>query len=312
VPAAENPEQDVLVVGAGPAGLECAVTLGKRGFRRVHLIDGDRELGGSLRWISRLPGLSEWSRVISYRASQLQRLKNVEVILGAPLDVEDVLTYGAELVVCATGSRWSGDGINPISHAPIPGWEAAGEALFTPEEIMVAGRRPAEGSRVVIIDGDGYFMGASLAELLATEGHQVTILSMWGSVAPLCDTTLEGDLLRRRLFELGVGSHSGVTVERVEAERVVASHNWGQALEVACDAVVMVTQRRSSDELYRGLIAEPDRLEAEEIKQVFRAGDCVAPRLIADAIFDGHRLAREIETPTPAWPLPHLRERASV
>ncbi len=54
---AANADNDVLIVGAGPAGMECAIVLAKRGMRRVHLVDADKEIGGSMRWISQLPGL---------------------------------------------------------------------------------------------------------------------------------------------------------------------------------------------------------------------------------------------------------------
>jgi dimethylamine/trimethylamine dehydrogenase len=74
------------------------------------------------------------------------------------------------------------------------------------------------------------------------------------------------------------------------------------------DAVVLVTQRVSEDSLYHALRADPDRLAREGISGLFRIGDCVEPRLIADSIFDGHRLAREIDSDDPANPLPFVRE----
>ena len=68
VPAAKGHAEDsVLVVGGGPAGLECAMTLGKRGYR-VMLAEARRELGGRVALESRLPGLSSWGRVRDYRA----------------------------------------------------------------------------------------------------------------------------------------------------------------------------------------------------------------------------------------------------
>ena len=68
---AANNENDVLVIGAGPAGMECAMVLGKRGMRRVHLVDSGPEPGGHLRWVTTLPGLGTWSRVTQYRQSQI-------------------------------------------------------------------------------------------------------------------------------------------------------------------------------------------------------------------------------------------------
>ena len=61
---AENRDRDVLVVGSGPAGMECAIVLGKRGFRRVHLVEAEPEIGGIMRWIPQLPGRGEWGRVL--------------------------------------------------------------------------------------------------------------------------------------------------------------------------------------------------------------------------------------------------------
>src|SRR3990170_3448966 len=77
---AQNADRDVLVVGAGPAGMECAIVLGKRGFRRVHLVGAGDEIGGGLSWIPQLPGLGEWARVVNWRRVQLDKLENVEVL----------------------------------------------------------------------------------------------------------------------------------------------------------------------------------------------------------------------------------------
>ena len=73
---------------------------------------------------------------------------------------------------------------------------------------------------------------------------------------------------------------------------------------------MLVTQREPCDALYHELRADPERLASEGIEAVYRIGDCVAPRLIAENIFDGHRLAREIDTADPATPLPFLRRAA--
>ena len=70
-----TPSRGVLVVGAGPAGMECAMVLGKRGMERVHLVDAGDDIGGCMRWITRLPGLGEWGHVIDYRRVQLDRLR---------------------------------------------------------------------------------------------------------------------------------------------------------------------------------------------------------------------------------------------
>ena len=75
------------------------------------------------------------------------------------------------------------------------------------------------------------------------------------------------------------------------------------------DGVVLITQRNSNDAIYHELREDPERLEREGISGLYRIGDCVEPRLIADCIFDGHRLGREIDSDDPATPLPFAREK---
>ena len=305
---AANAENDVLVVGAGAAGMECALVLGRRGMRSVHLVEAEADLGGTMRWIPRLPGLGEWGRLVNYRRVQLDKLRNVEVLTGLRLDASGVLDYGADLVVVATGSSWSADGLNGVTHEPIPGAVAGGAHVLTPELVMVGGARP-QGPEVVVYDCDGYFIGPGLAELLALEGFSVELVTPLSQVAPFCDSTLEGTMLRQRLHEVGVRFRRSTTVAAIDGGRLAVLDEFGAATGLACDSVVLVTQRCSEDALYRQLAESPEALAAAEIRGLYRVGDCVAPRMLADAVFDGHRLGREIDSPDPSRPLPYLRER---
>jgi dimethylamine/trimethylamine dehydrogenase len=305
---AENRDRDVLVVGAGPAGLECAIVLGKRGFRRVHLVEAEAEVGGCMRWIPQLPGLGEWARVLNWRAVQLSKLPNVEVITGARLGAGDVREYGAEIVIVGTGARWAGDGRNYLTHAPIPGADASLPHVLTPEQVMLEGKAPP-GERVVVFDGEGYFTAAGLAEKLAGDGFSVELVTCLEKIAPICDETLEGPLLRQHLHDLGIGQRAGVMLTGIEPGRLAATDEFGDDLELEADAVVLCTQRLSNEDLYLDLQADEEALRAEGLEAVYRIGDCVAPRIVAEAIFDGHRLAREIDSPDPSVPLPYKRER---
>jgi dimethylamine/trimethylamine dehydrogenase len=305
---AENADRDVLVIGAGPAGLECAIVLGKRGMRRVHLVDAADEIGGCMRWIPRLPGLGEWARFLNWRSVQLSKLGNVEVITRTELDARGAREYGAEIVVVATGARWATDGLNAITHEPIPGADASLAHVLTPEQVMLDGKRPA-GERVVVFDGEGYFTGAGMAELLAGEGFRVDLVTCLERVSPVCDETLEGPLLRQHLHELGIGQRAGVLLTGIEPGRIAATDEFGVPFELEADAVVLVTQRLSNEEPYLELAADEEALAAEGIEAVYRIGDCVAPRIVAEAAFEGHRLAREIDSENPARPLPYRRER---
>jgi dimethylamine/trimethylamine dehydrogenase len=308
---ATNAERPVLVVGAGPAGMECAIVLAKRGFAAVHLVEAEPEIGGRLRWIRRLPTLGEWGRIVDWRAIQLAKLDAVEVITSRRLDTNDVLGYGAQIVVVATGSSWRGDGVQPYQREPIAGVDSGLAHVLTPEQVMVDGKRPP-GKRVVVYDTDGYYVAAGLAELLAAAGHEVDLVTTYPVVSPESDATLEGDRLRRQLHEVGVRVHRGVTLDAVDVAAVRGLNEFDEPWSLSTDGLVVVTQQRSDDALYRALTADADRLTSAGIQQVFRIGDAVAPRPISEAIFDGHRLAREIDEADPSQPLPYLRERVRI
>ncbi len=163
---------------------------------------------------------------------------------------------------------------------------------------------------MVVYDCEGYFMGAGLAELLAAEGHEVVLATPHELVAPLCYETLEGYRLRHHLHEIGVEMITETAVQSIGEGALCCLGPFGQELEIEAEGVVLVTQRLARDELYLELSATPvDALLAEGVEGVYRVGDCVAPRMLGDAIFDGHRLGREIDSGDPSVPLPYLRER---
>ncbi|MFN8185983.1 MAG: FAD-dependent oxidoreductase [Gaiellales bacterium] len=249
------------------------------------------------------PGLGEWARVVNYRKIQIAKLPNVEFIPRTRLDAADVRNYGADIVVVATGARWADDGLNPFSHGPIPGADASQPWQLTPEQIMVDGK-PVPGDRVVVLDNDGYFMGVSLAERLALEGKTVTVVSHLGHVAQYMHYTMERPDMIRRLRRLGVhelGEHGVVSIEPGQVT-CVDLYKEDKVTQLEADAVVLVTARRSDEALFR-------ELEETDGLAVYRIGDCEAPRLIADCVFSGHRLAREIDSDDPATPKAFIRER---
>ena len=138
---AENADKDVLVVGAGPAGMECAMVLGKRGMsaraprrgRQNRRLGWDHSTAGS----RSCPGLGEWARVVNYRKIQLDKLRNVEFIPDTTLDADGVIEYGAEIVVIATGGTGPPTGSTAATHdadSRAPTRRSAWQ--LTPEQIM--------------------------------------------------------------------------------------------------------------------------------------------------------------------------------
>lgn len=328
---AANADLSVLVVGAGPAGTECAIVLGKRGFSAVHLVEAQEEIGGRLRWVRRLPTLGDWGRITDWRAVQLGKLPGVEVITGRRLTAADVLDYGADLVVLATGSSWRGDGVQPGQPGPISGAGAGLDHVLTPEQVA-AGQRPG-GPRVIVYDADGYFVAPGIAELLAAEGFSVRVVTPFPVLSPVSDDTLEGEMLRGHLHRLGVRVQRGITVTGIGARRAGgdaegfwaargqdAAGSWlvrghdeqEEPWAAGCDGIVLVTQQASDDRLYRELTRDRAALQDAGIQAVYLIGDAVAPRMISEAVFDGHRLAGEIDQPDPARPAAYRREPADL
>jgi dimethylamine/trimethylamine dehydrogenase len=122
--APRGSEGTVLVVGAGPAGLEAALSAARRGSE-VHLAEASTELGGRVTREAALPGLREWLRVRDWRVGQLNKLANVHIYRDSPLDVGNILEFGARHVVIATGSRWRRDGVGRANGAPVAGFDGA-------------------------------------------------------------------------------------------------------------------------------------------------------------------------------------------
>jgi dimethylamine/trimethylamine dehydrogenase len=245
---------------------------------------------------------------VNYRRIQIDKLENVEVLTGLRLTAESVLDYGAEIVVLATGSRWAGDGLNGITQEPIRGVDASFPHVLTPEQIMLE-QKPA-GKRVLVFDTDGYFMAVGMAEKLANEGRQVTYMAPFPTLAPYTQFTLEAPRLNRGLRGLGVKIVTEHVLTAVDPGRAVSVSAWDSAEhDWEVDSVVVVTQRLSNDSLAEELESDAERVAAAGISGLYQIGDCYAPGLIAESIFSGHRLAREIDSPNPAVPLPFIRER---
>lgn len=308
---ASNANKSVLVVGAGPAGLECATVLGKRGMASVHLVEAEAEVGGVMRWIPKLPGLGEWSRVVDYRKSQLRKLRNVELISEERLDAGAVFEYGADLVIVATGSTWATDGLNNVDHKPIPGADAALPWQYTPDQLMQHGK-PVTGESILVYDCEGYFMGASVAERLALDGHRVRLVCPGDRAADYTRHTGEWYSIASTLDRLGVEIDAGwrileISEGTISATRTDLEH---RRRDWQVDGVVLVTQRNSAGELWDALSSDRDRLSDNDISGIYRIGDCVVPRFVSEAVFDGHRLAREIDAVAPEFALPYLREGA--
>ena len=291
-------EESVLIVGAGPSGLEAARALGQRGYA-VTLAEAKAEGGGRVAVESRLPGLSEWRRVADYRLYQIGQMPNVGLFYDSRLSADEVLEFGADHVVIATGSKWARHGIGRANRRPIPA--AEGAVVLTPDEIS-AGQRP-EGP-VVVFDDDHYYIGGLMAEKLRLEGLDVTYVPPAADVSHWTHNTMEQARIQTRLMELGVRIVPLHNLAAIHADHVELACLFTEARQtLPSKAVVMVTMREAEDGLYHALMEKG----AAGPRSVTRIGDCLAPGTIAAAVYAGHRYARELGEP-PAEGVPFRRE----
>ena len=281
----------VLVIGAGPAGLEAALSAARRGHE-VHLAEATSELGGRVSCESRLPGLSEWARVRDWRVTQLERMGNVSVYRESALEAELVLEFGARHVAIATGATWRRDGVGRDSGFPLPGFD--GQSVLTPGDIM-AGRTPASGP-VIVWDDDHYYLGGVLAELCRNMGFEVTLVTPAAMVSAWTANTLEALPIARRIARLGIDVLPYTSVVGLNGEKVqLVSVLTGAASELPCGSLVTVTARLPADDLFAGLEQVRDRWQGSGIVTVTRIGDCWAPSTIQQAVYSGHKWARELD-----------------
>jgi dimethylamine/trimethylamine dehydrogenase len=291
----------VLVVGAGPAGLEAAMSLGQRGYQVVLAEAAPRELGGRVVLEARLPGLATWIRVLDYRLAQLRRLHNVEIARGSTVSAEEIIRYDFDHVAVATGARWRSDGVGRVSPHPLP--VAVGLEVLTPDDLL-RGTLPA-GDRVVIYDDDHYYMGGALAELLAAAGKQVTIVTPQALVSAWTENTMEQRRIHARLVAAGVTIElsRALCAAGRDALRFACVYT-DRETTVAADALVLVTARLPNDEL----ASELAQAESGPVVQVI--GDALAPGTVAQAVWDGHRYAEELDDPAAQDPdrVPFRRE----
>ena len=279
----------VLVVGAGPAGLECALSLGRRGYE-VTLAEAADELGGRLRFETRLPGLAAWGRVLDWRRGQLERLANVNVYRGNRLSAADILELAPTHVVLATGARWTRLLYSPLE---VPAGELAGPDVFTPDDVAAGAR--LEGP-VVVYDYDNYYMGSVLAEHLAREGHSVSYVTPAGHASAWSIMSNEQPQVHRALFASGIALHTlarvvGFARGELHLERQFTS----VPLVLPCGSLIIVGARLAEDTLQRALAARADELTAAGIRSVTAIGDALAPGAIVHAVYSGHRYARELD-----------------
>jgi 2,4-dienoyl-CoA reductase-like NADH-dependent reductase (Old Yellow Enzyme family)/thioredoxin reductase len=276
----------VVVVGGGPAGLEAARVSGLRGHR-VTLLEARDALGGAFALWSSLPGRSAFTQAIDWWQRELERL-GVRVQLGTAASAESVLAESPDAAIIATGALYSPIGRSAFRDTAIPGCDR--DFVHTVDEVLVQGLRPQ--GRVIVLDGEGSNAGLGTAELLATAGATVEVVTPnLSPVSQSLEATTEVGFVMKRLKEAGVQFSPSTYIKMIGEHEVtvydVFTERERQIADVA--AVVLSTGRESASALAEQL--------AGKVAQLYSAGDALAPRMWSTAAYEGHMFARFIGEP---------------
>jgi len=284
-------EAKYLVVGAGPAGLEASPALAQRGYS-VYLADNQDQPGGRLLGETKLPRLASWMRVRDYRQQLLGTMANVDIYQQSQMSADDVLACDVDRVVIATGSHWRLDGIGSMQRQPLDIDSMA--SAWSPEQVM-AGELPT--GAITICDDDHYYMGSALAEQLRQQGRQVRYITPHHQLAAWSEMTDEQFFVHSHLLQIGVEIECNRSLARVDRQQLLTSCIYtGNFQTQDFDHLILVTGRLPDKFLYEDLRARISELEDVGITSLQRIGDCLVPSSIADAVYRGHRLAREADT----------------
>jgi 2,4-dienoyl-CoA reductase (NADPH2) len=264
--------RDVLVVGAGPAGMQAAIAAARNGHR-VTVCERDAQPGGQVRVAATVPNRAELGDLVRNQASECRRL-GVTFEHGVAVDAAEVARRRPDAVVVATGAD------------PARPWWAGGASTLCDARDVLEGRVAPSGD-VVVIDEIGFHHATSVAELLADRGCRVEVITP-GMV---------------------VGQDLGITLDmenwwiRAEAQDIVQStelvpmgfeggvlslqhHPTGRMEERRPDWVVCAVPGTPADALYVELRAAG--------VEVHRVGDCVAPRRAHAAVVEGERVGASL------------------
>ena len=264
---------NILVVGAGPAGLEFVRTSKIRGHD-VKIVEKNAFIGGSLNYAKTAPMKNEVQNLIDYY-SHIIKKNEIDISLNTPLSEEVLSRHNPDVLILATG-------ISP----KIPEIQGINQIKYFTYDDVLGGSIP-KGQNVVVLGGD--MIGIEVAEFLSCANKDVTIISQKKRLGVDIYSLVAREVLPTIEEDDKIEIHLETTIKEIKDNEIVVEHG-GQTSRIAFDDIILTSAKPST---------EAEDIAKGKVARIFKIGDCkeIQPRKILEAISEGYELGLIVETP---------------